>query len=149
MKQLNNAIWTTINTNFCLLSFWKNFCPKINKSMFCFRNVEKLFYHLVFHQWMVYYFVVLLVYMLFIFKVCSFLKLNRIERKSNNFFSFKIGSSIWSRFSSNSQWIPIVIWLRNFEYLFVSNSYDFLIKWWDFFIESVYLWSIFVLNVQL
>ncbi len=44
---------------------------------------------------------------------------------------FVEGYVLRSTFSSHSQWIPSVMWSRKSEYLFVSGSYDSLVKLWD------------------
>lgn len=36
-----------------------------------------------------------------------------------------------STYSSHSQWVPSVMWSRTNEHLFVSGSYDSLVKLWD------------------
>jgi WD40 repeat protein len=41
------------------------------------------------------------------------------------------GYVLRSTFSSHSQWIPSVMWSRTNEHLFVSGSYDTLVKLWD------------------
>ncbi|CAF3497189.1 unnamed protein product [Adineta steineri] len=41
------------------------------------------------------------------------------------------GYVLRSTFSSHSQWVPSVMWSRTSEHLFVSGSYDGLVKLWD------------------
>lgn len=41
------------------------------------------------------------------------------------------GYVLRSTFSSHSQWVPSAMWSRTSEHLFVSGSYDTLVKLWD------------------
>ncbi|CAF1226186.1 unnamed protein product [Rotaria sordida] len=41
------------------------------------------------------------------------------------------GYVLQSTYSSHSQWVSSVMWSSNSEYLFVSGSYDSLVKLWD------------------
>ena len=75
IKQLNYGIWIHYNQHKLLFVFISIEISSITEMILHrFRNVEKLFYLLTYHQSMVYYFVVLLidlfVFMIHVFKVC-------------------------------------------------------------------------------